>query len=146
MASVVDSLKLSVEAAAAATLLAAPLGALLGWAAVRWHARTRIALYVLWLLPAPVLLYSVLSASPKLLWMALLGVLSASPMIAKSAIDALGTPTPAREKAARSLGLSHWRYFVRVIVPVARTPLALAIALGFLRVAVEGIVGLAVRR
>lgn len=146
MVTVVDSLKLSFEAAAVATVLAAPLGALLGWAATRWNARTRIAIYVLWIVPAPVLLYCVMSTAPRLLWMVLLGMLSALPVVARYVADAYGNTVPAREKATRSLGLSHWRYFLRVTVPVARATLTLAFVLAFVRVAVEGIVGLAVRR
>ena len=145
MATVAESLKLSLQAAAMATPVAALLGALLGWAVARWRPELRIILNILWVVPAPLLIYCIASESPRLSWMTLLGVLSALPLLAKSVVDAFGADMPAPEKAVRSLGAPEWRVFTRVVVPTAHRALALVAGLAFARVMAESLAGLAVR-
>ena len=59
--------------------------------------------------------------------------LHAFPLLVKSARAGLESVDTAYERAARSLGVSEWRLFWRVSVPLARRPIAAATALAFAR-------------
>jgi molybdate transport system permease protein len=57
----------------------------------------------------------------------------AIPLLLKSARAALESVDPSFERAARSLGATEWRVFLRVSLPLARRPIAAATALAFAR-------------
>ena len=90
-------------------------------------------------LPAPVLCYYLLCVVGRV-WplteMSLVaaGVVSAMPLLVRASRTALESLDPNFGRAARSLGASGWRVFLRVELPLALRPIAAAIALAFARV------------
>ena len=136
----------SVRVAALAALLAAPLGLLLGWATARWRGGSTATLNTLLVVPAPVVLYCFLAAEPGWVWMTLLGVVSAAPLMAWTVSARLGEAMQSTEIAARTLTTSEWKIFVKLLLPPLKPYLVPAAALMFARVLAECVVGLAVRR
>lgn len=140
--------------AAMATVLAAPAAMALAWWALRgpeaWRKTAFWAIHVLWLIPAPVLLTMVAAAGRgaalKTSWLVAAGVLSAAPVMARSVGLALAGPMSGVEKSARSLGLPEGRIFVKAILPPVGSEALLGMALGFGKVALEMVAGLAVTR
>jgi len=59
------------------------------------------------------------------------GVLSALPLLIRASRNAFAALDPSMGKAARSLGASGWRVFLRIDLPLALRPILAAIALAF---------------
>jgi molybdate transport system permease protein len=62
------------------------------------------------------------------------GVVSAMPLLIRVSRTAFASLDPNLGKAARSLGASGWRVFLRIELPLALRPILTAIALAFARV------------
>jgi molybdate transport system permease protein len=92
--------------------------------------------------PAPVLCYYLLSVFARI-WplteinLVAAGVLSALPLLVRTSRTAFSSLDPNLGKAARSLGASGWRVFLRIELPLAWRPIVAAIALAFVRVLAE---------
>ena len=90
-------------------------------------------------LPAPVLCYYLLCVLGRV-WslteinLVAAGVLSAMPLLLRASRTAFESLDPNLGKAARSLGASGWRVFLRIELPLALPPVLAAIALAFARV------------
>jgi molybdate transport system permease protein len=65
------------------------------------------------------------------------GVLSAMPLLIRASRTAFASLDQNLAKAARSLGASGWRVFLRIELPLALRPILAAIALAFARVLAE---------
>jgi len=93
-------------------------------------------------LPAPVLCYYLLCVLGRV-WplteinLVAAGVLSAMPLVIRASRTAFASLDPNLAKAARSLGASGWRVFLRIELPLALRPILAAIALAFARVLAE---------
>jgi molybdate transport system permease protein len=93
-------------------------------------------------LPAPVLCYYLLCVLARFRpWtetgLVAAGVFSAMPLLIRAFRTALATLDPNLGKAARSLGASGWRVFLRIELPLELRPILAAIALAFARVLAE---------
>jgi molybdate transport system permease protein len=90
-------------------------------------------------LPAPVLCYYLLGVFARI-WplteinLVAAGVVSALPLPIRAARTAFESLDPNLGKAARSLGASGWRVFLRIELPLALRPILAAVALAFARV------------
>jgi len=90
-------------------------------------------------LPAPVLCYYLLCVLGRV-WpltemnLVAAGVVSAMPLLIRVSRTAFASLDPNLGKAARSLGASRWRVFLRIELPLALRPILTAIALAFARV------------
>ena len=147
---------LSLEVAAAATILSLALGIWLAWLlANREFAGKELldAITTLPLaLPPTVLGYYLLVVIGRSSWLGraweavtgaplvftwraavIASILHAIPLLVKSSRAALESVDRACERAGRSLGASEWRIFWRVSLPLARRPIAAAAALAFAR-------------
>lgn len=147
---------LSLEVAAAATLISLILGLALAWLLANREFFGKDALDALTTLPLalpPTVLgyyllvvigreswvgvaWERLTGSPLVFtWRAavLASTLHAIPLLVKSARAALENIDRAYERAARSLGASEWRLFWRVSLPLAGRPVAAAATLAFAR-------------
>ena len=93
-------------------------------------------------LPAPVLCYYLLAVFARI-WpltemnLVAAGVVSAMPIVIRASRTAFASLDPNLGKAARSLGASGWRVFLRIELPLALRPILAAIALAFARVLAE---------
>ena len=93
-------------------------------------------------LPSPVLCYYLLCVLGRV-WpltevnLVAAGVLSAMPVLIRVSLSAFASLDPNLGKAARSLGASGWRVFLRIDLPLALRPLLAALALAFARVLAE---------
>jgi molybdate transport system permease protein len=93
-------------------------------------------------LPAPVLCYYLLCVSARI-WsltgtgLVAAGVFSAMPLLIRASRTAFASLDPNLGKAARNLGASGWRVFLRIELPLALRPILAAIALAFARVLAE---------
>ncbi len=93
-------------------------------------------------LPSPVLCYYLLCVLGRV-WpltemnLVAAGVVSAMPLLIRASRTAFESLDPNLGKAARSLGASGWRVFLRIELPLALRPIAAAIALAFARVLAE---------
>jgi molybdate transport system permease protein len=89
-------------------------------------------------LPSPVLCYYLLCVLGRV-WslteinLVAAGVLSATPLLIRASRTAFESLDPNLGKAARSLGASGWRVFLRIELPLALRPIVAAIALAFAR-------------
>jgi molybdate transport system permease protein len=147
---------LSLEVAAAATILSLALGVWLAWVLAnrQFSGKDLVdALTTLPLaLPPTVLGYYLLVVMGRSSWFGraweavtgsplvftwraavIASTLHAIPLLVKSSRAALETVDRSCERAARSLGASEWRLFWRVSLPLARRPIAAAAALAFAR-------------
>lgn len=147
---------LSLEVALAATALSFCFGIALAWLLANRNFRGKDALDALvtlpLALPPTVLGYYLLvtlgrSSWPGRAFEALTGgpllftakaaviasMLHAIPLLVKSSRAALENVDRSYERAARSLGASEWRVFRFVSLPLARRPVAAAVALAFAR-------------
>jgi molybdate transport system permease protein len=90
-------------------------------------------------LPAPVLCYYLLCVLGRV-WpltetnLVAAGVVSAMPLLIRASRTAFESLDPNLGKAARSLGASGWRMFLRIELPLALRPILAAIVLAFARV------------
>ena len=90
-------------------------------------------------LPSPVLCYYLLCVLGRV-WpltemnLVAAGVVSAMPLLIRVSRTAFASLDPNLGKAARSLGASRWRVFLRIELPLALRPILTAIALAFARV------------
>jgi molybdate transport system permease protein len=93
-------------------------------------------------LPAPVLCYYLLAVFARI-WpltemnLVAAGVVSAMPLVIRASRTAFASLDPNLAKAARSLGASGWRVFLRIELPLELRPILAAIALAFARVLAE---------
>ena len=93
-------------------------------------------------LPAPVLCYYLLCVLGRV-WtltemnLVATGVLSAMPLVIRASLTAFASLDPNLGKAARSLGASGWRVFLRIELPLVLRPILAATALAFARVLAE---------
>ena len=93
-------------------------------------------------LPSPVLCYYLLAVFARI-WpltemnLVAAGVVSAMPLVIRASRTAFASLDPNLAKAARSLGASGWRVFLRIELPLALRPILAAIALAFARVLAE---------
>jgi molybdate transport system permease protein len=93
-------------------------------------------------LPAPVLCYYLLCVWGRV-WplteinLVAAGVLSAMPLVIRASLAAFASLDPNLAKAARSLGASGWRVFLRIELPLELRPILAATALAFVRVLAE---------
>ncbi|MGA9627340.1 MAG: ABC transporter permease subunit [Bryobacteraceae bacterium] len=93
-------------------------------------------------LPSPVLCYYLLCVWGRV-WpltemnLAAAGVLSAMPLVIRASLAAFASLDPNLAKAARSLGASGWRVFLRIELPLVLRPILVATALAFARVLAE---------
>lgn len=149
-------LQLSLEVALAATAVSLVIGLALAWLLVNREFKGREILDALaalpLALPPTVLGYYLLVIIGRSSWIgraweALTGsplvftakaaiiasTLHAVPLLFKSARAALESVEPAYERAARSLGASEWRIFLRISLPLAGRSIAAATALAFAR-------------
>jgi molybdate transport system permease protein len=147
---------LSLEVAAAATVISLVLGIWLAWLFANRQFPGRDILDALTTLPLalpPTVLgfyllvvigrttwfgrsWEAVTGSPLVFtWRAavIASTLHAIPLLLKSARAALENVDRSYERAARSLGASEWRLFWRVSFPLARRPIAAATALAFAR-------------
>src|ERR1700760_3727729 len=147
---------LSLEVAAAATLISLLLGIWLAWLLANRRFQGKDALDALitlpLALPPTVLGYYLLVAIGRASWIGqaweritgsplvftwkaavIASTLHAIPLLVKSSRAALENVDRAFERAARSLGASEWRLFWRISIPLARRPIAAATALAFAR-------------
>jgi len=90
-------------------------------------------------LPSPVLCYYLLCVSGRVwplngIGLVAAGVFSAMPLVIRAARTAFASLDPNLGKAARSLGASGWRVFLRIELPLELRPILAAIALAFARV------------
>ncbi|MBZ5723893.1 MAG: ABC transporter permease subunit [Acidobacteriia bacterium] len=138
-------LSLGLEIASLATVIAAVAGVWLSRALLREFPgkRTLDALATAAIaLPAPLLCYYLLAVRGRV-WpltragLVAAGVLSAAPLLVRSARVAFASLQPAYGNAARSLGASEWRVFARIELPLAIRALLAAIALVFARLVAE---------
>jgi molybdate transport system permease protein len=132
---------LSLRVAGLATVGALPPGLWLGYLlATRQFAgrRSTFALLALLLATPTVILASIL-LRPGFQWQAgaAVGVAAALPLIALGARTPLQALDRAYGNAARSLGVSEWRIFWRVFLPLGWRPLFAASAVAFARVLAE---------
>ena len=93
-------------------------------------------------LPAPVLCYYLLCVLGRIwpltgIGLVAAGVVSAMPLLVRASRAAFASLDPSLGKAARSLGASGWRVFLRIELPLALRPVLAAIALAFARVLAE---------
>jgi molybdate transport system permease protein len=90
-------------------------------------------------LPSPVLCYYLLCVLGRV-WpltemnLVAAGVVSAMPLLIRVSRTAFASLDPNLGKAARSLGASGWRVFLRIELPLELRPILAAIALAFARV------------
>ena len=93
-------------------------------------------------LPSPVLCYYLLAVFARI-WpltemnLVAAGVVSAMPLLIRASRTAFASLDPNLGKAARSLGASGWRVFLRIELPLELRPILAAIALAFARVLAE---------
>ena len=93
-------------------------------------------------LPSPVLCYYLLCVLGRV-WplteinLVAAGVLSAMPLVIRASRTAFASLDPNLAKAARSLGASGWRVFLRIELPLELRTILAAIALAFARVLTE---------
>ncbi|MGB7722759.1 MAG: ABC transporter permease subunit [Bryobacteraceae bacterium] len=93
-------------------------------------------------LPSPVLCYYLLCVWGRV-WplteinLVAAGVLSAMPLVIRASLAAFASLDPNLAKAARSLGASGWRVFLRIELPLVLRPILVATALAFARVLAE---------
>jgi molybdate transport system permease protein len=93
-------------------------------------------------LPSPVLCYYLLCVLGHV-WslteinLVVAGVVSAMPLLIRASRTALDSLDLNLGKAARTLGASGWRVFLRIELPLALRPFLTAIALAFARVLAE---------
>jgi molybdate transport system permease protein len=93
-------------------------------------------------LPAPVLCYYLLCVVGHI-WsltemnLVAAGVVSAMPLAIRASRTAFESLDPNLAKAARSLGASGWRVFLRIELPLTLRPILAAVALAFARVLAE---------
>jgi molybdate transport system permease protein len=90
-------------------------------------------------LPAPVLCYYLLCVLGRVwpltgIGLVAAGVFSATPLLIWASRTAFASLDPNLGKAARSLGASGWRVFLRIDLPLELRPILAAIALAFARV------------
>jgi molybdate transport system permease protein len=147
---------LSLEVAAAATVISLVLGIWLAWLLANHDFTGKDVLDALTTLPLAlpptVLGYYLLVAIGRNSWIGhawesatgaplvftwraavLASTLHAIPLLVKSARAALESVDRNCERAGRSLGASEWRIFWRVSLPLARRPIAAATVLAFAR-------------
>jgi molybdate transport system permease protein len=115
-------------------------GLWLGWTLTNCEFAGKRALGVLSIaaiaLPAPVLCYYLLAVLVRI-WplteinLVAAGVLSALPLLVRASRNAFASLDPNLGKAARSLGASGWRVFLRIDLPLGLRPILAAIALAF---------------
>ena len=92
--------------------------------------------------PAPVLCYYLLGVFARI-WplteisLVAAGVVSAMPLVIRASRTAFASLDPNLGKAARSLGASGWRVFLRIELPLVLRPILAAVALAFARVLAE---------
>ncbi len=93
-------------------------------------------------LPAPVLCYYLLCVLGHV-WpltemnLVAAGVVSAMPLLIRASRTAFESLDPNLGRAARSLGASGWRVFLRIELPLALPPILAAVALALARVLAE---------
>jgi len=93
-------------------------------------------------LPAPVLCYYLLCVLGRV-WpltemnLVAAGVVSAMPLLIRVSRTAFASLDPNLGKAARSLGASGWRVFLRIELPLVLRPILATTALAFARVLAE---------
>ena len=131
---------LALRVAGFSTGISVVLGLWLGWALANREFAGKRALGALTFaaiaLPAPVLCYYLLAVFARL-WplteinLVAAGVLSAMPLLVRASRNAFASLDPNFGKAARSLGASGWRVFLRIELPLALQPILAAIALAF---------------
>ena len=137
---------LALRVAGLSTAISVVLGLWLGWTLANRQFAGKLALGALataaLALPAPVLCYYLLAVFARL-WplteinLVAAGVLSAMPLLIRASRAAFASLDPNFTKAARSLGASGWRVFLRIELPLALGPILAAIALAFARVLME---------
>ena len=93
-------------------------------------------------LPAPLLCYYLLCVLGRVwpltgIGLVAAGVFSATPLLIWASRTAFASLDPNLGKAARSLGASGWRVFLRIDLPLELRPILAAIALAFARVLAE---------
>jgi molybdate transport system permease protein len=93
-------------------------------------------------LPAPVLCYYLLCVLGRVwpltgIGLVAAGVFSAMPLLIWASRTAFASLDPNLGKAARSLGASGWRVFLRIDLPIELWPILAATALAFARVLAE---------
>jgi molybdate transport system permease protein len=93
-------------------------------------------------LPAPVLCYYLLGVLGRVwsvteIGLVAAGVFSATPLLIRASRTAFASLDPNLGKAARSLGASGWRVFLRIDLPLELRPILAALALAFARVLAE---------
>jgi molybdate transport system permease protein len=92
--------------------------------------------------PAPVLCYYLLCVYARI-WplteinLVAAGVVSAIPLLIQASRTAFASLDPNLGKAARSLGASGWRVFLRIELPLVLRPILAAMAVAFARVLAE---------
>lgn len=133
----------SLRIAGTAAAVSLVLGLWLAWLLAKREFRGRRELAALVSLalafPSPVICYYFLSGRPRL-WswgVVLAAIVSAMPLVVRAGRGALAAVDPLYEKAARSLGASDWRIFLRVEAPLIWRSSLGGAALGFARVAAE---------
>jgi len=139
-------LALGLEIAGVATAIAAVTGVCLAWILQNRQfpgKRTLGALATAAIaLPAPLLCYYLLAVLGRF-WPVTLpgltaaGVVSALPLLLRTARRRFAALNPAPAQAARSLGASEWRVFTRIDLPAAFHPILAATALALARVLLE---------
>jgi molybdate transport system permease protein len=108
--------------------------------ATRPFAGRKTAFFLLALLLAiPVVIVASIILRPAFPWTlaAAAGVLAATPLIALGAFSRLRSLDRRYGNAARSLGVSEWRIFWRVLLPLGWRPVLAACAIAFARVLAE---------
>jgi len=139
-------LSLGLEVASLATVIAALAGLWLSWVLLNREFPGRRALGILttmaMALPAPLVCYYLLGVLGRA-WrvtpggLVAAGVVSAMPLLARSARAAFASLEPQYGKAARSLGASDWRVFWRIELPLAHRAILAAVGFAFARVLAE---------
>jgi len=136
-------LLLALRVAGISTGISVVVGLWLGWALATREFTGKRALGALSMaalaLPAPVLCYYLLAVFARI-WplteinLVAAGVLSAMPLLIRASRIAFASVDPNLGKAARSLGASGWRVFLRIELPLALRPILAAIALALVLV------------
>lgn len=149
-------LYLSLKVALAATILASLIGLLLAWRLSELNFRGKATLEALTtlplVLPPTVLGYFLLVSLGRESWLGrlwesltgsplvftaqaavLAAVVHSTPLLVKYLRAAIESVDPIYVKAARSLGLSEWTIFLRVVLPLCRKAVLAAVVLAFAR-------------
>jgi len=137
---------LALRVAGFSTGISVVVGLWLGWTLANREFAGKCALGALstaaLALPAPVLCYYLLCVLGRV-WtltemnLVAAGVLSAMPLVIRASLTAFASLDPNLGKAARSLGASGWRVFLRIELPLVLRPILAATALAFARVLAE---------